>query len=97
MGLKIIRIEQSPLKNKRLRVILEDGSYIDFGLKDSSTYIDHKDPEIRYRYWARHYANKTEKHLIQNFIPSPSVMSAYILWGAYDNIKDNINNLNKFL
>jgi len=30
----IIKIENSPLKNKRFRVYLNNGSYFDFGLKD---------------------------------------------------------------
>jgi hypothetical protein len=92
--MKIIRIEQSPIKHKRLRAILNDGSHVDFGLDTGSTYIDHKDPEIKYRYWARHYANKTERYLIDNMIMSPSLLSAYILWGAYPSIKKNVEWLN---
>ncbi len=32
----------SPLKTKKYRAIMSDGSKIDFGLKGSSTYLDHK-------------------------------------------------------
>jgi len=97
--MKIIRIEQSPIKHKRLRAYLEDGSFVDFGLKNDdgsygSTYIDHKDSEIQYRYWVRHYGNKTERHLIDNMIMSPSLLSAYILWGPYTSIKKNVEWLN---
>jgi hypothetical protein len=97
--MKIIRIEKSPLKNKRLRAYLEDYSYIDFGLKNNddsfgSTYIDHKDIKKRLNYWMRHYENKSERYLIDNFIMSPSLLSAYILWGPYPSIQKNINWLN---
>jgi len=92
--MKIVRIEQSPVKHKRLRAYLEDGSHIDFGLDSGSTYIDHKSPEIKYKYWARHYGNKTERHLIDNLIISPALFSAYILWGPFTNIKKNVEWLN---
>lgn len=92
--MKIIRIEQSPIKHKRLRAYLEDGSHVDFGLDTGSTYIDHKDIKKRLNYWMRHYENKTERHLIDNFIMSPSLLSAYILWGAYPSIKKNVEWLN---
>ena len=40
-------IINSPLKNKKYRAIMSDGSKIDFGLKSSSTYLDHKDKTKR--------------------------------------------------
>jgi hypothetical protein len=92
--MKIIKIKQSPIKHKRLRAYLEDGSFIDFGLFGASTYVDHHDIKKRYNYWARHYANKTERHLIDNMIMSPSLLSAYILWGAYPSIQKNVEWLN---
>jgi hypothetical protein len=91
---KIIRIEQSPIKNKRLRAILEDGTHVDFGLIDGSTFIDHKNVNKRLAYWMRHYQNKNEHDLIKNFVISPALFSAYILWGAYPNIKKNVEWLN---
>jgi hypothetical protein len=47
-------------------------------------------------YWLRHYANKKEKELIDNFIPSPALFSAYLLWYS-PNLRDNIEWLNKKL
>ena len=38
--------------------------------------------------------NKTENHLIKNLIPSPSLLSYYILWGPHTNIHQNIKYLN---
>ena len=39
----IQEVINSPVKNKKYRAIMSDGSKIDFGLKGSSTYLDHKD------------------------------------------------------
>jgi len=96
---KIIRIIKSPLPNKRLRVYLQDGSHYDFGLKNfdgsyGSTYIDHENIKKRHAYWMRHYENKYEHFLIKNFIVSPALFSAYILWGPYPNIQKNVEWLN---
>ena len=43
----IIKVVISPLKTKKYRAIMSDGSKIDFGLKGSSTYLDHKDKTKR--------------------------------------------------
>lgn len=91
----IVKIEKSPLKHKRYRVIMDNGKHYDFGLDTGSTYIDHKDIIKRDNYRKRHLANKTEKILITNLVPSPSLMSYYILWGDYTNIRHNIEALNK--
>ncbi len=91
--MKIIKLVNSPLKNKRFRVYLDTGKYYDFGLKTGSTFIDHKNVIKRNNYIKRHYANKTEKYLIDNLIPSPSLFSLMILWTS-PNISDNIKILN---
>ena len=39
-------------------------------------------------------ANEKEQNLIENLIPSPSLFSAYILWGWSTDIKENIKYLN---
>lgn len=92
---KIIKIEPSPLKMKRYRVILQDNSHFDFGLKGGSTYIDGENESVRNNYLKRHLANETEKKLIKNNIPSASLFSAKILWGPTQSIKENIQLLNK--
>jgi hypothetical protein len=95
--MKIIHITKSKKKDKRFKVFLDNGDEYDFGLKDGSTYIDEKNKDKRFLYWVRHYGNKKERERIDNFIPSPSVFSAYLLWGKYDNLKDNIEWLNNKL
>jgi hypothetical protein len=90
----IVAYQESPLKNKRIRIFLNDGRHYDFGLKGGMTYIEHRNEKIRENYWKRHLGNKTEKKLIENLIPSPALFSAYILWGKYFNIDENIKMLN---
>ncbi len=93
----ILSTTNSPLKNKKYRAYINDGQYIDFGLKGSSTYLDHKDIAKRENYRKRHLGNKMENHLIKNLIVSPSLLSYYLLWGPHTHINDNIKYLNNLL
>ena len=86
----------SPLKTKKYRAIMSDGSKIDFGLKGSSTYLDHHDDKKRHNYRLRHQANDRENYLIQNVIPSPALLSFYLLWNT-ENLEHNILYLNQLL
>jgi hypothetical protein len=90
----IVDIKTSPLKNKRFRVLMDNGKYYDFGLRNGSTFLDHKDLVKRENYIKRHYANPIEKRLIDNLVPSPALFSMYLLWGKYTNLNDNVNHLN---
>ena len=90
----IILIEDSPLKNKRFRVYLSDDRHFDFGQKGGETYIDHSDKVKRENYKKRHLANIREKYNIDNFIPSPSLFSYYLLWGDSNKLSENIKKLN---
>jgi len=92
----IIKIENSPLKNKRYRITMDNNKQYDFGLKDAinGTYIDHFDKIKRENYLKRHYALKKERPFIDNLIPSSALLSYFILWGPYTNINKNIDYLN---
>lgn len=90
----IIKIERSPLTHKRYRVYLDNGKHYDFGLNTGLTYIDHRNKTLRENYLKRHMGNEIEKKLITNLVPSPSLFSAYLLWGKYDNLQKNVNHLN---
>ena len=90
----IISIASSKVKHKRFVITMDDGKKYNFGLDTGSTYIDHHDKQIREAYRARHYANDTERKLIDNLIPSPSLFSWYVLWGPYTNIEKNVRHLN---
>jgi hypothetical protein len=95
----IIKVEPSPLKYKRYRatVKLHDNTIreIHFGLKGGTTYIDGRTKVERENYLKRHLANATENKLINELIPSPSLLSAYLLWGPSKSLDKNINELNK--
>ena len=96
----IIDVRPSPLKYKRYRAtILKDNGEemkIDFGFPGASTYIDgDRTKKERENYLKRHLANKTEYELINNLIPSPSLLSAYLLWGPTKSLEKNVNELNK--
>lgn len=86
------------MKRYRATILKEDGSKqkIDFGLKDGVTYIDNmRTTQERHNYLQRHLANKKEKYLIENLIPSPSLLSATLLWGKYKSLEKNVEELNK--
>ena len=90
----IVSISPSKVKHKRLAIIMDTGKKYNSGLDTGSTYIDHHDKKIREAYRAWHYGNDTERKLIDNLIPSPSLFSWYVLWGPYTNIEKNVRHLN---
>ena len=90
----IVNIEPSNVKHKRFCITMDSGKKYNFGLDTGSTYIDHHNPKLRDAYRARHLANATEKQLIANLVPSPSLFSYFILWGPYTSISENIRFLN---
>ena len=92
----IQEVISSPLKTKKYRAIMSDGSKIDFRLKGSSTYLDHHDKTKRHNYRVRHLANDREHYLIKNVIPSPALLSFYLLWNT-GNLEHNIKYLNELL
>lgn len=94
---KIIKIEPSPLKMKRYRATLQDGTKFDFGLKGGHTYIDGENEAVKNAYRKRHLGNQIEKRLITNNIPSPATFSYYLLWGDSQSLERNIEILNKLL
>ena len=86
----------SPLKTKKYRAIMSDGSKIDFGSRNSQTYLDHHDDKKRHNYRVRHLLNDREHYLIKNVIPSPALLSFYLLWNT-GNLEHNIKYLNELL
>ena len=90
-------IINSPVKTKKYRALMSDGSKIDFGSSSSRTYLDHKDKTKRNNYRARHLGNDRENYFIKNIIPSPALLSYYLLWGPYTTLHQNINYLNELL
>ena len=94
--IQITKVEPSTRKDKKYQATLSTGKIIHFGLYGSNTYTDNATKQTRDNYLKRHLANKTEKHLIENLIMSPSLLSYYITWNT-PSLKDNIKILNKLL
>jgi hypothetical protein len=94
---KIVDINPSTKKNKKLVATLDDGTSIHFGSKNSQTYLDHQDKDKRFNYLKRHMANQNEAHLIKNNKVSPATLSARLLWGATTNLNKNVEILNRNL
>tara|TARA_R110001632_G_scaffold154191_1_gene272272 strand:- start:9962 stop:10276 length:315 start_codon:yes stop_codon:yes gene_type:complete len=98
MPIDILELVCSPKPYKRFRIKIQEGDkqkHFDFGLKGGETYIDHEDKIKRRNYLARHLANKSEKQLIENNIPSPALFSAVLLWGKNTDLCMNLVDLQK--
>ena len=65
---------------------------VHFGLKGSSTYLDHKDLSKRDAYLKRHRANEN-----WNKPDTAGALSRWILWGPYTTLSKNIKYFNNML
>ena len=89
--MRFASLSPSPIQSKKYRITFEPYKVYDFGSKNSSTYLDHKDAKKRDAYIARHAVNEDWNKV------NPGSLSRYILWGDSTNIKHNlIDYLNKF-
>jgi hypothetical protein len=79
-----MEIVESDRKDKRLKAIFTNGKNIHFGLKNGSTYIDHRDKNKRDAYIKRHQVNEEWTKI------NPGSLSRYVLWGPYTDINKNI-------
>jgi hypothetical protein len=94
----IINIEDSvaPMKRYRATVQTQYGiKHFDFGFKGGHTFIDGATELDKRNYWKRHMANGTEERLLENLIPSPSLLSAFLLWGKHKTLVENVKELNR--
>jgi hypothetical protein len=93
MPIEILELVNSAKPTKRFKIVIKEGDAVrsfDFGYKSGTTYIDHADEKKRQAYWARHCGNGTERNLINNFIPSPALFSARLLWGESTELFKNL-------
>ncbi len=98
---QIMKIDRSNRLGKRFKVILDNGNEYNFGQefhdeKHPITFIDGASKEKRDAYIKRHLGNKTENHLINNLVPSPSLFNMYLLWNT-KSLQNNIKILNDML
>ena len=87
--MKLISITDSSRKNKKLMAKFDDGKTVHFGLKGSSTYIDHKDDKKKDAYLARHMKNEN-----WNDFKTAGSLSRYILWNK-PTLNDSIADFKK--
>ena len=90
--MRFISLEKSNKPNKKLVIKFSDPNLtIQFGSKNSSTYLDHHDKHKRSNYLKRHMVNEDWGNV------NAGSLSAYILWGSTTYLKTNLlNYLNKF-
>jgi hypothetical protein len=93
---QIVRVEKSKVKGKKYTAIFDDNTRINFGSDVSITYSEGASSQKKYAYMKRHLANPIEKHRIENLIPSPALLSYYLLWNTPD-LQYNIKLLNSKL
>ena len=94
----IFDLKASPVSGKRFRAYIKKSNgqieYYDFGFQGAKTFIDGRSEIDRRNYLARHLGNKTEQQLINNLVPSPSLLSAFLLWGNTRDLGKNVKYLN---
>lgn len=98
MRIRSVYASPKPTKRFRAEVETKEGTKtIDFGLKGAFTYLDGADKTVRENYWKRHLGNPVEHRLIRRLILSPSLLSAYLIWGHSRNVHTNMRALNRLL
>jgi hypothetical protein len=88
--LMIINIEDSPIRSRRYRIFLLDGSKIDIGSsKEKNNYIDTGNKKIRKQFYTE--MDSSDKIEFMKMRPSRVVLEACILNGPTRDIIKNIN------
>ena len=79
---------ESKRKDKRFMAIIKGKKY-HFGLKEGSTYIDHKDKTKRENYIKRHIVRENWDEV------NAGSLSRYLLWGNSTSLEKNIKDYMK--
>ena len=87
--MKLQEVKKSKRKNKKYMAVFDDGTTTHFGLKGSSTYIDHNDEKKKDAYIARHKVNEN-----WNDPKSAGALARYILWNK-KTLKESIADYRK--
>ena len=89
--ISLIGIYPSISKHKKYVSLFDLGNnkikQVNFGYKNSKTYLDHKDITKRANYVARHTALGTEDY---NDPLTPASLSMFLLWGKHTDLDMNI-------
>ena len=86
----LVEVVKSDRKNKRYMAIFSNGKKTHFGQKGGSTYLDHHDIIRRFNYLKRHEVNEEWSDPYK-----AGTLSAFLLWGNNESLKDNIKEFNK--
>jgi hypothetical protein len=88
---KGVRLVDSPLPSKKLRIIYPNGEHRDFGATGYSDYTKHKSVRRRARYRKRHRKDPIDDPF------TPGALSWHILWGDSTSLSKNFRVfVNKF-
>jgi hypothetical protein len=74
-----MRLEESPLPNKKWRAFFKNGKHTDFGDPKYSDFTQHRDPARRKAYWLRHF-----KDMETHDPTRAGFLSLFILWTRAD-------------
>ena len=86
-----MKIENSRQANKRFVAIFSDGTRVNFGQKDGSTYIDgNRTEKVRQNYISRHAVREDF-----NNPKTAGSLSRWILWGESKSLDKNHNDYMK--
>ena len=84
--MKFISLKPSPKKDKKYVIKFSNpDKTIHFGSKNSQTYLDHNDADIRQNYINRHRVNENWNDV------NPGSLSLYLLWGPTNDLETNLN------
>ena len=88
--ISLVGVYPSNTKNKKLVAVFNiDGKIkqVNFGSKNSKTFLDHNDPIKKENYIKRHTALGTENF---NDPVTPASLSMHLLWGPTNDLELNI-------
>lgn len=85
-----MRIEASPLKDKKWRAVFRDGTHTDFGSAGMDDFTLTKNKEQRDRYRSRH-----KKDLETGDPRRAGFLSYYLLWGESTSLAVNLREYKK--
>lgn len=91
--MNIINIEETPLRNRRYRIFLLDGTKYDIGTKKDEYYIDHGNKEMRRLYYIN--LDKKALRICSRLQSSAQLYETFILNGATTDIIKNVNFYNR--
>lgn len=91
--MNIINIEETPLRNRRFRVFLLDGTKYDIGTKKGEYYIDHGNKEIRTSYYI--HLDKKALRVCRRLQSGAQLYETFILNGPTTDIIKNVNFYNR--